>query len=102
MIKGTEWFMRDRFPSEANRTFDFSFPFYYDKYGYYGIVQATNDLLDRQLKANPESCDLRGRLAPGCFPARIPSKAADLHGQMRRAQCKLAMIRSHAECRHCT
>jgi hypothetical protein len=81
------------------------------------VLQATSDLLDRQrvqkqltrlrkrlitivIKANPESFDLRGRLAPGCFPARIPSKAADLHGQMRRAECKLAMIRSHAECRH--
>jgi hypothetical protein len=80
-------------------------------------VRATNDLLDRQrvqkqltrlrkrlitivIKANPESFDLRGRLAPACFPARIPPEAADLHGQMRRAEYKLAMIRCQAECRH--
>jgi len=51
-------------------------------------------------KANPESFDRRGRLAPGCFPARIPPEAEDLHGQMRRTEFQLAMIRLQAECRH--
>ncbi len=50
------------------------------------------------IKANPECFDHGGRLAPGRFPARIPSEAAELHNLMRRAECKLAMIRSHAEC----
>ena len=64
------------------------------------LTRLRKRLLAFVIKANPECFDLRGRLAPGCFPARIPSKAADLHGQMRSAECKLAMIRSHAECRH--
>jgi hypothetical protein len=51
-------------------------------------------------KANPESFDRRGRLGPGCFPARIPPEAEDLHGQMRRTEFQLAMIRLQAECRH--
>ena len=51
------------------------------------------------VKANPECFDHAGRLAPGCFPARIPVEVANLHGLMRRAECKLAMIRCHAECR---
>jgi hypothetical protein len=53
------------------------------------------------VKANPECFDHAGRLAPGCFPARIPVEVANLHGLMRRAECKLAMIRCHAECRRC-
>jgi hypothetical protein len=52
-------------------------------------------------KANPESFDRRGRLAPGCFPARIPPEATDLHGEMQRAEFQLAMIHLQAECRHC-
>jgi hypothetical protein len=55
-------------------------------------------LLAFVIKANPECFDHGGRLAPGCFPARIPPEAANLHGLMRRAECKLAMIRCHAEC----
>jgi hypothetical protein len=55
-------------------------------------------LLAFVINANPECFDHGGRLTPGCFPARIPTKAADLHGLMRRAECKLAMIRCHAEC----
>jgi hypothetical protein len=42
--------------------------------------------------------DHDGRLASGCFPARMPPEATDLHGLMRRVECKLAMIRCHAEC----
>ena len=49
-------------------------------------------------KANPECFDHDGRLEPGCFPARIPPETANLLGLMRRAECKLAMIRCHAEC----
>jgi hypothetical protein len=52
------------------------------------------------IKANPECFDCGGRLAPGCFPARIPPEAANLHGLMRRAEFQLAMIRLHAECRN--
>jgi hypothetical protein len=80
-----------------------------------GIVAALPDLRYRQrvqkrltrlrkrllafvIEANPECFDQGGRLAPGCFPARIPPEAAHLHGLMRRAECKLAMIRCHAEC----
>ena len=55
-------------------------------------------LLAFVIKANPECFDHGGWLAPGCFPARIPPEAASLHGLMRRAECKLAMIRCHAEC----
>ena len=57
-------------------------------------------LITMVTKANPESFDRRGRLAPGCFPARIPPEAAHLDGQMRRAEFQLAMIRFQAECRH--
>jgi hypothetical protein len=57
-------------------------------------------LLAFVIKANPECFDPDGRLAPGCFPARIPPEAADLHGQMRKAEFQLAMIRLQAECRH--
>jgi hypothetical protein len=81
------------------------------------IVAAVPDVLYRQrmqkrltrlrkrllafiIKANPESFDLRGRLAPGCFPARLPPEATVLHLLMRRAEWKLAMIRLQAECQH--
>jgi hypothetical protein len=57
-------------------------------------------LLAFVIKANPECFDHDGRLAPGCFPARIPAEATDLHEQMRRAEFQLAMIRLQAECRH--
>ena len=65
-------------------------------------VQKRLTLLNKRLlafviKANPECFDHDGRLAPGCFPARIPPEAADLHGQMRRAEFQLAMIRLHAD-----
>jgi hypothetical protein len=87
------------------------------EYGYYGIVETINAQLYRQrvqkrlnllrkrlfafvIKANPECFDHDGRLAPGSFPARLPPGATDLHGQMRRAEFQLAMIRLQAECRH--
>jgi hypothetical protein len=57
-------------------------------------------LLAFVIKANPECFDHDGRLVPGCFPVRIPPEASDLHGQMRRAEFQLAMIRLQAECRH--
>jgi hypothetical protein len=62
------------------------------------LTRLRKRLLAFVIKANPECFDHGGRLAPGCFPARIPREAADLHGLMRRAECKLAMIRCHAEC----
>ena len=62
------------------------------------ITRLRKRLLAFVIKANPECFDHGGRLAPGCFPARIPAEAANLHGLMRRAECKLAMIRCHAEC----
>jgi hypothetical protein len=64
------------------------------------ITRLRKRLLAFVIKANPECFDHDGRLASGCFPARIPPEATDLHGLMRRAECKLAMIRCHAECRH--
>jgi hypothetical protein len=66
------------------------------------LTRLRKRLLAFVIKANPECFDHGGRLAPGCFPARIPPEAANLHGLMRRAECKLAMIRCHAECRHCS
>jgi len=65
------------------------------------LTRLRKRLLAFVIKANPECFDRSGRLAPGCFPARIPPEAASLHGLMRRAECKLAMIRCHAACRHC-
>jgi len=62
------------------------------------LTRLRKRLLAFVIKANPECFDHGGRLAPGCFPARIPPQAANLHGLMRRAECKLAMIRCHAEC----
>jgi hypothetical protein len=62
------------------------------------LTRLRKRLLAFVIKANPECFDHGGRLAPGCFPARIPPEAANLHGLMRRAECKLAMIRCHAEC----
>jgi hypothetical protein len=62
------------------------------------LTRLRKRLLAFVIKANPECFDDGGRLAPGCFPARIPPEAANLHGLMLRAECKLAMIRSHAEC----
>jgi len=66
------------------------------------LTRLRKRLLAFVIKFNPECFDHGGRLAPGCFPARIPPEAANLHGLMRRAECKLAMIRCHAECRHCS
>jgi hypothetical protein len=62
------------------------------------LTRLRKRLLAFVIKANPECFDHGGRLASGCFPARIPPEAANLHGLMRRAECKLAMIRCHAEC----
>jgi hypothetical protein len=62
------------------------------------LTRLRKRLLAFVIKANPECFDHGGRLAPGCFPVRIPPEAANLHGLMRRAECKLAMIRCHAEC----
>ncbi len=62
------------------------------------LTRLRKRLLGFVIKANPECFDHCGRLAPGCFPARIPPEATDLHRLMRRAECKLAMIRCHAEC----
>jgi len=62
------------------------------------LTRLRKRLLAFVIKANPECFDHGGRLAPGCFPARIPPEAANLHELMRRAECKLAMIRCHAEC----
>ena len=62
------------------------------------LTRLRKRLLAFVIKANPECFDHGGRLAPGCFPARIPPEATDLHRLMRRAECKLAMIRCHAEC----
>ena len=62
------------------------------------LTRLRKRLLAFVIKANPECFDHGGRLAPGCFPARIPPEAAYLHGLMRRAECKLAMIRCHSEC----
>jgi hypothetical protein len=62
------------------------------------LTRLRKRLLAFVIKANPECFDHAGRLAPGCFPARIPPEATDLHRLMRRAECKLAMIRCHAEC----
>jgi hypothetical protein len=59
------------------------------------LTRLRKRLLAFVIKANPECFDHSGRLAPGCFPARIPPEAASLHGLMRRAECKLAMIRCH-------
>ena len=61
------------------------------------LTRLRKRLLAFVIKANPECFDC-GRLAPGCFPTRIPPEATNLHGLMRRAECKLAMIRCHAEC----
>jgi hypothetical protein len=66
------------------------------------ITRLRKRLLAFVIKANPECFDHGGRLAAGCFPARIPPEAADLHGLMRSAECKLAMMRCHAECQHCS
>jgi hypothetical protein len=66
------------------------------------LTRLRKRLLAFVIKANPECFDHGGRLAPGCFPARVPPEAANLHGLMRRAECKLAMMRSHAECQHCS
>ena len=62
------------------------------------LTRLRKRLLAFVIKFNPECFDHGGRLAPGCFPARMPPEAANLHGLMRRAECKLAMIRCHAEC----
>jgi hypothetical protein len=62
------------------------------------LTRLRKRLLAFVIKSNPECFDHGGRLTPGCFPARIPPEAADLHGLMRRVECKLAMIRCHAEC----
>ena len=62
------------------------------------LTRLRKRLLAFVIKANPECFDHGGRLAPGCFPARIPPEAANLHELMRRTECKLAMIRCHAEC----
>ena len=61
------------------------------------LTRLRKRLLAFVIKANPECFDQSGRLASGCFPVRLPPEAADLHGRMRRAECKLAMIRCHAE-----
>jgi hypothetical protein len=62
------------------------------------LTRLRKRLLAFVIKANPECFDHGGRLAHGCLPARVPPEAANLHGLMRRAECKLAMIRCHAEC----
>jgi hypothetical protein len=62
------------------------------------LTRLRKRLLAFLINANPECFDHDGRLAPGCFPARLPPEAASLHGLMRRAECKLAMLRCHAEC----
>jgi hypothetical protein len=62
------------------------------------LTRLRKRLLAFVIKANPECFDHGGRLAPGCFPSRLPPQAAHLHSLMRRAECKLAMIRCHAEC----
>ena len=62
------------------------------------LTRLRKRLLAFVIKFNPECFDHGGRLAPGRFPARLPPEAANLHGLMRRAECKLAMIRCHAEC----
>ena len=62
------------------------------------LTRLRKRLLAFVIKANPECFDHGGRLAAGCFPARIPPEATNLHELMRRAECKLAMIRCHAEC----
>jgi len=105
-----------QFPSEAKRTSaTFVSLDFIDNMVIMVCMQAINDLLYRRrvqkqltrlrkrllafvIKANPECFDHGGRLAPGCFPARIPPEAVHLHGLMRRAECKLAMIRCHTEC----
>jgi hypothetical protein len=63
------------------------------------LIRLRKRLIAFVIKANPECFDHAGRLALGCFPVRIPSEAADLHGLMQRAECKLAMLRCHSECR---
>jgi hypothetical protein len=60
------------------------------------LTRLRKRLLAFVINANPECFDHGGRLAPGCFPARIPPEAANLHGLMRIAECKLAMIRCFA------
>ena len=62
------------------------------------LTRLRKRLLAFVIKANPECFDDSGRLAPGCFPARIPQKAILLHLLMRRAEWKLAMIRCYTEC----
>ena len=62
------------------------------------LTRLRKRLLAFVIKANPECFDQGGRLAPGCFPSRLPPEAAYLHLLMRRAECKLAMIRCHTEC----
>jgi hypothetical protein len=62
------------------------------------LTRLRKRLLAFVIKSNPECFDHGGRLAPGRFTARIPPEAVNLHGLMRRAECKLAMIRCHAEC----
>jgi hypothetical protein len=63
------------------------------------LTRLRKRLLAFVIKSNPECFDHGGWLTPGFFPARIPPEAANLHGLMRRAECKLAMIRCHAECK---
>ena len=70
----------------------------YRQRGQKRLTRLRKRLLAFVIKFNPECFDHGGRLAPGCFPARIPPEAANLDGLMRRAECKLAMIRCHAEC----
>ena len=62
------------------------------------LTRLRKRLLAFVIKANPECFDRGRRLAPGCFPSRLPPQAAHLHLLMRRVECKLAMIRCHAEC----
>jgi hypothetical protein len=62
------------------------------------LTRLRKRLLAFVIKANPKCFDGDGRLASGCFPERIPPEAAILHGLMRRAEWKLAIIRCHAEC----
>jgi hypothetical protein len=49
------------------------------------ITRLRRRLLAFVIKANPECFDHDGRLASGCFPARIPPEATDLHWLMRRS-----------------
>jgi len=62
------------------------------------LIRLRKRLLAFVIKANPECFDHGGRLTPGCFPSRLPLQAAYLHLLMRGVECKLAMLRCHADC----